>query len=255
MDKARDANCPSSLTIDHFWRRISTTSSRMYEPSVQRFVHGLMRKTFIQLLAEFRRLGSNIVCADFSRIVVVTSKPPGTAYAYATYITTAVTSQELFKHIHLRTYQFYDFLLFMDPANQGGILCEDPLAIEPTDQLAVFSSWNIKKFLPPAIQDRFKSIIKYFIVEMFKIRSTSDSSSRTPLRVLQNLTPDATQRDAGKQKELDASKIFIMQRLTRKLLQNVSAIQEILGDLIWKKANWKSTNSRCFLVRTCTSQT
>ena len=223
--KASDPDGPASLTIDHFWRWISSSSSHMFDSCIQRFVHGLMRKTFIQLLAEFKRLGSNLVYADFTRLVLVTSKPPGTANAYATYLLTAVTSHELFKHVYLRTDRFYDFLAFMDPANEGGVLCEDPLAIEPPKQLSVFLTWNIKKFLPPAVQDHFKAVIKYFIVEMHKISRAADAS-RTPLRLLQNGAPDATQRDTNRVKEIDAIKSFISQRLTRKMLQTVASIQE-----------------------------
>ncbi|TDL20354.1 DUF1744-domain-containing protein [Rickenella mellea] len=226
LDKARNQSSPSHSTIEHFWRWISSSGAHMFDPSIQRFIHGLMRKTFIQLLAEFKRLGSNVVYADFSRIVLVTSKPPGTAHAYATYITSAVTSHELFKHVLLRTDQFYDFLLFMDPANQGGVVCEDPLALEPPEQLAVFMSWNINKFLPPAVQDRFRRIVRYFVVEMYKIRRSTHEDTRTPLRVMQNLTPEATQRDAGKMKEMDATRSFIAQRLTRRMLQTVASIQD-----------------------------
>lgn len=226
LNKANDPDGPSGLTIDHFWRWISTSSSQMYDPSIQRFVHGLMRKTFIQLLAEFKRLGSSLVYADFTRLVLVTSKPPGTANAYATYLLTAVTSHELFKHIYLSTDRFYDFLVFMDPANEGGVFCEDPLTLEPQKQLSVFLTWNIKKFLPLGIQDRFKNVIKYFIVEMNKITRAADSATRTPLRVLQNGTPEATQRDANQLKEIDATKTFIAQRLTRRMLQAVASILE-----------------------------
>ena len=226
LDKAKDPNGPASVTLDHFWRWVSSSSAMMYEPSIQRFVHGLMRKTFIQMLAEFKRLGSNVVYADFSRIILVTSKPPGTAHAYATYINTAVTSHELFKHIYLRTDRFYDFLLYMDPANFGAVVCEDPLAIEPPKQLAISSNWNINKFLPPAVQNHFRSVVRYFMTHMAKIRRDIEQSTRTPLRMVQNLGPDTTQRDGGKLKEIDDSKSFIAQKLTRRMLHVVSAIQE-----------------------------
>ena len=226
LDKARDPSSLSSMTLDHFWRWISSSASRMYEPSIHRFIHGLMRKTFIQLLAEFKRLGSNVVYADFSRIILVTSKPPGTAHAYATYITTAVTSNELFKHIYLRTDQFYDLLLFMDPANFGAVVCKDPLALEPPARPSILSCWNIKDFLPPALQNHFRSVVTLFISQMARIKREADESTRTPLRVLQNNAPDATQKDVGKLKEIDGAKAFIGQKLTRKLLQIVQEVQE-----------------------------
>ncbi|THH04963.1 hypothetical protein EW145_g5144 [Phellinidium pouzarii] len=184
LDKARDSSCCCSVTLDHFWRWVSSSAA-----------------------------------------FLVTSKPPGTAHAYATYITTAVTSHELFKHVYLRTDRFYDFLLYMDPANHGAIVCEDPLALEPPKHLPILSNWNIMKFLPPAVQIHFRNVVRYFITQMVKIRRDIDENTRTPLRIVQNLGPDATQRDAGKLKEIDNSKTFMAQKLTRRMLQAVSSIQ------------------------------
>ncbi|KAL4079949.1 hypothetical protein V8B97DRAFT_1928963 [Scleroderma yunnanense] len=225
LDKIRDNfESPATITIDHFWRWISTTASHLYDPSIHRFIHGLMRKTFIQMLAEFKRLGAQVVHADLSRILLATSKPPGTAHAYATYITTAVTSHELFQHIYLKTDRFYDFLLLMDFANMGGVICEDPLAVDPPEELIVEMRWNIQTFLPPAVQDDFSSIIQHFIVELYKIRQKTNESTRAPLRVLQNLGPDATQRNSGKVDEMDSTREFITRKLTRRLLRVVGAI-------------------------------
>ena len=226
---------PATLAIDHFWRWISTSGSHLYDPSIHRFIHGLMRKTFIQMLAEFKRLGSGVVYADFSRILLATSKPPGTAHAYATYITTAVTSHELFQHMYLKTERTYDFLLFMDSANYGGIVCEDPLALEPPEELTIEMRWNIETFLPPAIQDDFRSVIQYFIVELYKARQKANETSRAPLRVLQNSAPDVTQQDVGKAKEMDATREFIARKLTRKLLRLVGSVQTKHRDSIYEE--------------------
>ena len=37
-------------------------------------IHKLTKKLFMQLIGEFRRLGSSIVYADFNRIIVCTKK-------------------------------------------------------------------------------------------------------------------------------------------------------------------------------------
>ena len=215
---------PATIAVDHFWRWISSSGSHLYDSSIHRFIHGLMRKTFIQMLAEFKRLGSHVIYADFSRILLATSKPPGTAHAYATYITTAVTSHELFQHIYLNTVRFYDFLLFMDSANFGGVICEDPLALEPPEELTIEMRWNIETFLPPATQSDFGSTIQYFIIELHKLRQKANEGSRVPLRVIQNSAPDATQRDAANVKVIDATREFIARKLTRKLLRVVGSI-------------------------------
>ena len=224
MDKIRDStNSPATVAIDHFWRWISSTASQLHDPSLHRFVHGLMRKTFIQLLAEFKRLGSHVVHADFGSILLSTSKPPGTAHAYATYITTAVTTHELFQHIYLRTERFYDFLIFMDSANMGGIICEDPLAIEPPEELCMEMRWNIQLFLPPAIQEDFAAVIQYYILELFKIRQKLSAVTRVPLRVSD---PDSTQQDGAKSKEIESMQEFIARKLTRKMFKLVETIKE-----------------------------
>ncbi|KAH9829905.1 uncharacterized protein C8Q71DRAFT_394203 [Rhodofomes roseus] len=217
---------PSAIAIDHFWRWISSKASCMYDPSLHRFIHGLMRKTFIQMLAEFKRLGSHVVYADLSRILLVTSKPPGTAHAYATYITTAVTSHELFQHVYLRTERFYDFLLFIDQANLGGVVCEDPLAIDPPEEICIEMLWNIETFLPPAIQRDFRNVVRFFLVELFRTCQKTRGTSRGPLRILPNGAPDATQRDVVKTQEVEASRDFISRKLTRKLLKAVGSIQD-----------------------------
>lgn len=226
---------PSSVVINHFWRWISSNSSNMYDSSIHRFIHGLMRKTFIQMLAEFKRLGSQVVYADLSRILLVTSKPPGTAYAYATYIMTAVTSHELFQHVYLRTDQFYDFLLFMDQANFGGVVCEDMEDQQHPDamdidllkkDISLEMEWNIETFLPPAVQSDFRSVIRFFLLEYFKLKQKFNSITRVPLRALQNGAPDATQVDDVKHKELESSQEFISRKVTRKLLRAVGSVME-----------------------------
>ena len=227
LDKIQDgSNSPGTIAIDHFWRWISSSASQLYDPSLHRFVHGLMRKTFIQLLAEFKRLGSHVIHADFGTILLATTKPPGTAHAYATYITTAVTSHELFQHIYLHTDRFYDFLVYMDPANMGGIICEDPLAIDPPEELSMEMRWNIQQFLPPALQNDFAAVIQHYILELFKIRQKLNARNLTPFRVLENGDPHSTQRDAAKSTEIENIQEFIARKLTRKLLKTVEAIKD-----------------------------
>lgn len=231
-----ESKSPATIAVDHFWRWISSSTSNLYDPALHRFIHGLMRKTFIQMLAEFKRLGSHVVYADLSRILLVTSKPPGTAHAYATYINTAVTSHELFQHVFLQTTRFYDFLLFMDQANFAGVVCEDPLATEPPEQLSIEMCWNIQGFLPAAIQPDFKSAVRFFLIEFFKAVQKNKDPNRAPLRVLENGAPDATQHDAGKVEEREVCREFISRKLTRKLLKMLGNIVERHRDAVMDEA-------------------
>lgn len=82
-------------------------------------------------------------------------------------------------YIYLKTNHLYDFLLFMDSTNFGGVVCEDPLALrlEPPEELTIEMWWNVKTFLLPAIQNDFSSTIQYFIVKLYKVRQKVNESS------------------------------------------------------------------------------
>ena len=56
------------------FRWIQNSSSYLYEPAICRMIHKLMKKLFMQLISEFKRLGANVVYADFNRIVLCTKK-------------------------------------------------------------------------------------------------------------------------------------------------------------------------------------
>jgi len=229
MVKSWQADSPVSRAsrdaIDHVGRWVGSRLAHMYDPSLHRFVHELMRKTFIQMLAEFKRLGSSVVYADFGNIILLTSKAPGTAAAYATYLLTAVTSNELFRFVQLRTITFYDYLLFMDRANLGGIVCTDPMALEPSVKINLSSVWNIKQFLPPFVQVYFEEVVQDFILDRYRIHRKHSQSSRQPMRVLSGTPSDGTQPiDAEKAEEVAATKSHIAQKLTRRVLRNVSDI-------------------------------
>ncbi len=217
------------LGLDHFWRWLSSGSARMFDPGLQRFVHGLMKKTFLQMLAEFRRLGSNVIAAEFGQILLLTAKPPGTAAAYATYLLSAVTSHEVFKTVELHADRFYDFLLFMDPANLAGVICEDPYSETIDSTISITMQWNIATFLPPTVQEYFIKGIKKYLVEIFKIKSKHSGSSRTPLRVLNTLTQGGTDQiplDAEKLKETASIEAYIQKTLTRSMLRDVDSIMD-----------------------------
>jgi len=195
----------------------------MYDPSLHRFVHELMRKTFIQMLAEFKRLGSSVVYADFGNIILLTSKAPGTAAAYAAYLLAAVTSNKLFRFMQLRTITFYNSLLFMDQVNLGGVVCTDPMALEPSVKINLSSVWNINNFCLHS--SKFEEVVQDFILDRYRIHRKHSQSSRQPMRVLSGTQSDGTQPiDAEKVEEVAATKLHIAQKLIRRVLRNVSDI-------------------------------
>ena len=64
----------ADFQLVHFLRWLRSPSSLLFEPALCKMVHSLMKKLFMQLVGEFRRLGSTVVFADFNRILVCTKK-------------------------------------------------------------------------------------------------------------------------------------------------------------------------------------
>lgn len=55
-------------------RWLKSPTSLLYDPALRRTLYSLMKKLFLMLVAEFKRLGSQIVYADFNRIILHTKK-------------------------------------------------------------------------------------------------------------------------------------------------------------------------------------
>lgn len=218
------------LMLDHFWRWLSSPSAQLYDPALHRFVHGLMRKTFSQLLAEFRRLGSEIVHADFGRIFLLTSKPSSSsAYAYANYVVSSVTSRELFRYIQLDIVRFWDQLVWMDSANYAGVICPRPDLLEaPDTEVEIDMHWNISTFLPPAVQDDFVNVVGRFVHGMHTIKQKANANIRTPLRAVQ--LGSGTLADPIKVDEVEAARQFVSQALTRQMLKTLTHLKNRFAD-------------------------
>ncbi|KAL8180571.1 UNVERIFIED_CONTAM: hypothetical protein K2H54_028004, partial [Gekko kuhli] len=108
--------------VIHFYRWLHSPTSLLYDPALHRTLHNMMKKLFLQLVAEFKRLGSSVVYANFNRIILCTKKRRiEDALAYVEYITNSIHSKEIFHSLTISFSRCWEFLLWMDPANYGGI--------------------------------------------------------------------------------------------------------------------------------------
>ncbi|PLW15756.1 hypothetical protein PCANC_13456 [Puccinia coronata f. sp. avenae] len=202
--------------IRHFWRWLSSSSSNMFDPALYRFTHSLMKKVFSQLLAEFRRLGTRVIHADFGRIFLLTSKPnSASAYAYASYIVTAVNGRDLFKFLKLDIVRFWEQLLWIDTTNFTGITCSDPLQAENPEAIEnVDMSWNIVNFLPPALQQDFLRVVCLFVHDLHQCHIQATSNDHVQLEV------------DRKQIEAELLRSLVNSKITRQTLKIVNQIVE-----------------------------
>ena len=147
-------------------------------------IHKLMKKMFLQLIGEFRRLGSTIIYADFSKIVVCTKKKSiSDASAYIKFILSSIKSRELFHSLTMEPTRCWEYLWWMDQANYGGVSIVLPKSLELVNREEVGGleevegegsevmevgdedqrsegmemNWNIRQYLPQAgsCQDLF----------------------------------------------------------------------------------------------------
>ncbi|KAG0052419.1 DNA polymerase epsilon catalytic subunit [Gryganskiella cystojenkinii] len=167
--------------IGHFHRWLTSPSSKLYDPCMYALVHGLMKKVFLQLVAEFKRLGSRVVLGNFNKLTIVTSKASvGNAYAYGSWIIRHIQSKQLFMSIDLVPVHYWEQLLWMDCANYGGIICPNPHEVQEQDQPTMLTQvnrdihmqWNIQQYLPVALHAEFLQTIGEFIDQVYKFRHT-----------------------------------------------------------------------------------
>ncbi len=74
----------------------------MYDPALRKTLLNLMKKLFIQLISEFKRLGAVVVHADFNRVIICTKKRSiDDAMAYVEYITNTIRAKDLFHSVDM----------------------------------------------------------------------------------------------------------------------------------------------------------
>lgn len=120
----------ADLLVSNFYRWISSPHSKMYDPALHKLVHKLIKKVYIQLLAEFKKLGARIIHASFNKLIIATERRAlSEAQSYASFLQkTFKRNRELFRYVDLSPVAFYDILLFKDPHNFVGIPAVGPKA-------------------------------------------------------------------------------------------------------------------------------
>uniref|UniRef100_A0A8C8ZMW8 DNA polymerase epsilon catalytic subunit n=1 Tax=Prolemur simus TaxID=1328070 RepID=A0A8C8ZMW8_PROSS len=199
--------------VMHFYRWLRSPSSLLHDPALHRMLHNMMKKLFLQLIAEFKRLGSSVVYANFNRIILCTKKRRiEDAIAYVEYITSSIHAKDIFHSLTISFSRCWEFLLWMDPSNYGGIKgkvsasvhcgqqdsqegegaeseqeSEDEEKEEEDVEELLENNWNILQFLPQtaSCQSYFLMIVSAYIVAVY--HSMKDGLRRsapgsTPMR-------------------------------------------------------------------------
>lgn len=172
-------NIFSDFQIVHFYRWVRSSNALLYDPALRRALNNLMRKLFLQVIAEFKRLGVHIIYADFNRIILNSGKKTiKDAISYVEYIVQSIRNKELFHSIHLSYTQCWEFLLWMDPSNFSGVrgklpkeMNDDETGAESTingeidDEIALDMNWNIGEQLTEDgnCRENFEAVLTLFM--------------------------------------------------------------------------------------------
>lgn len=245
-DIAKHKRIASSL-LEHLYRWITSSSSRLFDPAIFSLIHELMKRVYIHLIADLKIFGSKIIYASFHKIVLATSKTEvRNAISYMTYLLHSLRKKEMFTHIDLKPVMFWDHLIWLDMFNYGGVLFENIEGIigheniDPANGILDLEStvdfrWNMAEYLPPSCKKHFiKFAAEYvFEIDQFKrkqkkIAMASNVDKGDPEKVVTAFVPSS--------KILENLSMFTRQLLStvmkRRLLQVIRQIQrqELSGD-------------------------
>lgn len=181
----------ADILVQHLVRWVESPDSFMYDRALHYYVQMMSRKALLQLMGDFRRVGSQVVFANSNRLLLQTTKSEvGNAYAYSQYILKSIKSKPLFHFIDLEIKEYWDYLVWYDEFNYGGKACQEVVEAEQQD-LQTIMNWQMKTFLPLRLQETFQHWVVEFIQLMHKLKRPSingepDSTPRLTQLPLRN---------------------------------------------------------------------
>ncbi|XP_041968884.1 DNA polymerase epsilon catalytic subunit 1 isoform X2 [Aricia agestis] len=167
-DVSHYKNVFADFQISHFYRWLKSPRALLYEPALRRTLYSLMKKLFLMLVAELKRLGAKVVYADFNKILLHTGKESVMeGIGYVEFVVQSIRNKELFHGVELRYARCWTHLVWLDHANYAGIQGRLPQGLvevgssqatadengEGESEGAVSMHWNIANFLPAAVRE------------------------------------------------------------------------------------------------------
>ncbi|KAG6324716.1 DNA polymerase epsilon catalytic subunit [Claviceps purpurea] len=170
----------ADVLVQHLVRWVENPDSFMYDGALHYYVQMMSRKAFQQLMADFRRVGSQVVFANSNRLILQTTKAEvGNAFAYSQYIIKSIKSKPLFHFIDLEVKEYWDYLVWYDEFNYGGKACQEVVEADEQD-LETIMHWQIATFLPSRLQATFDEWVIAFIQLMHSLKRPANMEDHPP---------------------------------------------------------------------------
>nr|XP_003707004.1 PREDICTED: DNA polymerase epsilon catalytic subunit A [Megachile rotundata] len=256
LDVSVYKNVFADYQIIHFYRWLRSPNALLYDPALRRTLHTYMKKLFIQLLAEFKTLGSIIIYANFNKMIVCTKKRAvNDALGYIEFVVQTIRNKEIFHGIEITFEQCWEYLIWLDVYNYGGVRGKLPKSVkdnvEDTDineyeeeededehSPEIVMQWNLMECLPKeaACQSSFSAIIAGYINAIYQYISENEqmNTSIKPRRRSNSLSQSLTaQLGLGSlENTADFAKKLISGDLSQQLFQIIQKIHKKIPEKV-----------------------
>lgn len=197
--EACNGNTMADIMVQHLIRWVESPSSYLYDRSLHHYVRVMSKKSFQQLMGDFRRVGSNVIFASPTRLLLQTTKTNvGNAYAYSQYVVKSIRGTPVFHFIDLEIKEYWDYLVWYDEFNYGGKACREVVEAEQ-QQLETVMHWQMSRSLPAPMQSIFQDWVVEYIELMHSEKNGEEADGEpdsTP-RLTQIPKPVAETSDDG----------------------------------------------------------
>lgn len=181
--ESRQGNSTADIMVQHLIRWIEDPSSSLYDPSLHHHIQIMAKKAFQQLMTDFKRVGSQVIFAGSTRLLLQTSKKEvGNAYSYSQYIIKSIKAKPMFHFLDLEITEYWDYLVWYDESNYGGRGCKEVVEAE-NQQLRTIMHWHLNRYLPEPMQSVFLDWVTEYVELMHSLKQPDlglENSNSTP---------------------------------------------------------------------------
>jgi len=164
----------ADILVQHLVRWVESPSSNLYDANLKFYIQMMSKKAFQQLVTDFRRVGSQVIYASPTRLLLQTSKQDvGNAYAYSNYILKSIQQKPLFHFLGLEIKDYWDVLLWYDSYNYGGRGCQAVDESTSDASLETVMHWQLSQFLPLSLQPIYADWVVEFIGVLSRLKRPS----------------------------------------------------------------------------------
>ncbi|KAJ6115701.1 DNA polymerase epsilon catalytic subunit A [Penicillium sp. IBT 18751x] len=213
-------NSMADIMVQHLIRWVESPVSCLYDRSLHNYVRLLSRKSFQRLMAEFRRVGSNVIFASPTRLLLQTTKTEvGNAYAYSQYVLKSIRANPQFHFVDLEIKEYWDYLVWYDEYNYGGKGCREVVEADKQD-LETVMHWQLSRFLPTPMQTIFHD----WVVEYIELMHSAKRPDQQDAEI--SSTPRLTQIPIGQSSQGDNQELtaVLADRFSKPLKKQISGL-------------------------------